>query len=132
MKTLPIVLLALASAAATASAQGWQNARPRTYPYNIPTPLADDPSPFVNVPARLGFTTGVILGLGPGLLIGGPPAIIERIATGSVSQFSVDLVQVPAVYGGVAMQYAAGAPFFLAKAVFWDIPGRLLGRGPRR
>ena len=132
MRTLPHVVLMVAMATAAARGRGWESTLPRTHPYNIPTPLADDPSAFVHVPARIGFTVGAILGLGPGLLLGGPPAVIERIALGEVSQFSVDLIQTPAIYSGVAMQYAAGVPFYLAKTVFWDLPGPLLGRERRR
>ncbi len=118
----------LVTAALTACAQGWESALPRTHPYNVPTPLADDPSPFVNIPARTGFYAGMLAGLGPGLLLGGPFLLIDHIAAGEASQFSADLVQVPAVYSGVAMHYAAGAPFYLAKLAMWDLPGALLGR----
>ncbi len=129
------VLLALFAAAAAGQAWaqgGWESAVPRTHPYNIPTPLADDPSPFVNVPARLGFYTGLIAGLPPGVIVGLPIALVERATKGQASQFTADVMQLPAVYAGVGMHYMAGGPFYLTKAVMWDFPRALLGVGGGR
>lgn len=124
-----VVLAALWVAVACASqAQGMEPAVPRTYPYNIPTPLADDPSAFVHVPARVGFYGGMLMGLGPGVMLGVPVALVERVTAGQASQFSADLMGGPSVYSGVVMHYAAGMPFYLTKVVFWDLPHRVAGR----
>ncbi|HPD16400.1 MAG TPA: hypothetical protein PLE19_15715 [Planctomycetota bacterium] len=123
----PMALLLLAGAMATgANAQGWHTTRSRTHPYNIPTPLADDPSAFVSVPAQVGFYGGMLAGLAPGLLVGLPLLLVDQVAQGEASQFSVDVVQAPAIYTGVAMQYAVGGPFYVTKALLWDFPGKLI------
>lgn len=124
--------LVLSACAAGARAQGMQSSLPRTHPYNVPTPLADDPSAFVHVPARFGFHAGMLAGLVPGVMLGVPVALAERATAGRASQFSADLIGVPSVYSGVAMHYMTGGPFFLAKTIFWDIPRGLTGAGGRR
>ena len=130
MRGILLALFTGALATGQAWAQGgWESAVPRTHPYDIPTPLADDPSPFVNVPARIGYYTGLLAGLPPGVLVGLPIALVERATQGQASQFTADVMQLPAVYAGVGMHYMVGGPFYLTKTVMWDIPRALLGRG---
>lgn len=126
MHRLMTALVLTGALAQGAGAQGWHTTRSRTHPYDIPTPLADDPAPFVNVPAQIGFYGGMLVGLGPGLLVGLPMLLADHVAQGEASQLSVDVIQAPAVYTGVAMQYAVGGPFYVTKALLWDLPGRLI------
>ncbi|HUT32597.1 MAG TPA: hypothetical protein VNE39_03870 [Planctomycetota bacterium] len=134
MRGILLALFASALAAGGARAQGWESTLSRTHPYDIPTPLADDPSPFVHVPARVGFYTGMFTGLLPGVMIGMPIGLLERATQGHASQFTADLMQLPAMYAGVGMHYVAGGPFYLTKLVMWDLPRGILGvdkRGSR-
>ena len=126
MRIVAIALAVCGALAGEAWAQGWESALSRTHPFNVPTPLADSRDPFVGVPARIGFYAGMAVGLVPGLMAGVPLALFDQATTGRTSQFSANVIQAPAVYSGVAMQYMAGAPFFAGKVMFWDIPRRLL------
>ena len=127
MKVLLVVLCVWWAAAGEAWAQGWSGGQSRTYPFKIGTPLMDHRSPVVSVPATLGFYTGMVAGLGPGLLMGLPLALADQAVKGETSQFSANVLSAPSVYTGVAMHYAAGGPAYVGKLVFWDIPSRLLG-----
>ncbi|MBM4034301.1 MAG: hypothetical protein FJ291_21350 [Planctomycetes bacterium] len=128
MRAMAAAALVGISLAGQAWAQGWDTSRTRTYPFNVPTPLVDDRSAFVSVPASVGFYSGMLAGLVPGLALGLPLALGERAATGEVSQSTANVITAPAVYTGVAMHYAAGTPFYLTKLVFWDLPRGLLRR----
>jgi hypothetical protein len=114
--------------AGQAWAQGWDTSRSRTFPFNVPTPLMDERSQFVSVPASVGFYSGMVAGLVPGLALGLPLALGERAATGKVSQFTANVITAPSVYAGVGMHYATGTPFYLTKLVLWDLPRGVLGR----
>ena len=88
----------------------------------IPVPFSKDPGAFVVVPAAIGFGAGGVVGA----VVGIPVAAVASVGAIALDKRVSDTAQFffwgSAAVGGVIGGAIVGAPFWVVKQVFYDLP----------